>query len=134
MTFDNLRIETRFPIYKINTIYACYYKKIKIKNKATNDLVSEKIFLCKQDISPLVKLNVERNVLSQDWTDFEDNVTSIEKLSKYKFATVGYDIGSKYIEGWGTKYTYFDWGTIFSHKKTYLENIIDFMDSNYPMI
>lgn len=133
LTFDNLRIETRFPIYKINTIYACYYKKIKIKNKATNDLVSEKIFLCKQDISPLVKLNVERNVLSQDWTDFEDNVTSIEKLSKYKFATVGYDIGSKYIEGWGTKYTYFDWWTIFSHEKTYLENIIDFMDSNYPI-
>ena len=30
LTLENMRLETRYPIYKINKIYMCYYKKIKI--------------------------------------------------------------------------------------------------------
>lgn len=123
MTVDNMRLETRFPIYKINKITMCYFKKsiIAADENAT-------MFLCKQDITPLVKLNTERNVLSQDWDDFKYNFPfSIEEMAQYKMCTVGYDIGSKYITGWGTRYTYpAGWWDI---TKTYIENIVNILDS-----
>lgn len=133
LTLENLRLETRYPIYKINKVYMCYYKKIQLINdKGNKD--GERIFLCKQDISKLVKLNSERNLLSEDWVDFEDNVnsgTSLDELSQYKLSTIGYDIGSKHITGWGTKYTYVE-NVIHDKTKTYIENIIKIMDIKYP--
>ena len=56
MTLENMRLETRYPIYKINRILMCYYKKVKIKNHLNSQDEREAIFLCKQDITPLVVL------------------------------------------------------------------------------
>lgn len=129
MTLGNMRIETRFPIYKINKIYMCYYKKVKISNLNTNK-EEEKIFLCKQDITPLVKLNTERNVLSEDWEEFEKEApNTIDSLGKYKIATVGYDIGSNNIEGWGTVYTYpSSSNSFYDATQSYVENIFKIVD------
>lgn len=144
LTLENMRLETRYPIYKINKVYMCYYKKIKVKMPDTN-LVEEKIFLCKQDISKLVKLNSERNLLSQDWDEFEDTTIkqkTIDELAKYKMMTVGYDIGSNYIEGWGAKYTYpSNWFAngqsegfqIFDNTASYIQNIFGVMNNFYPL-
>lgn len=128
MTIENMRIETGFPIYKINKIYMCYYKKIKVGGLPDS---KDKMFLCKQDITPLVKLESERNLLSQDWDEFnEQQPSSIEAMAKYKLCTVGYNIGSNYIEGWGTKYTYpIGWYDITA---TYIENILKIIDNIYP--
>lgn len=133
LTIGNMRLETRFPIYKINKVYMCYYKKITLRNNDNVD--TEKMFLCKQDITALVKLNEERNLLNQDWEDFtEDDVpNTVEELAEYKLATVGYDIGSNVIEGWGTKYSYVPDYSWFSNTKTYIENIFSFMDNKYPL-
>lgn len=129
MTLENMRIETRYPIYKINKVLMCYYKKCIITDSDGNE--TNKIFLCKQDITKLVKLDSERNLLSQDWDDFEDtSPTSIDEMAKYKMCTVGYSIGSNYIEGWGTSYTYPDgW---WDKEKTYIENIMTKIDSFKP--
>jgi len=131
LTLDNLRIETRFPIYKINKIYMCYFKKSTYFDE--NDDAHDISFLCKQNITKLVKLNSERNCLSEDIDEFNSaDMIDVENLSKYKLATIGYDIGSNYIDGWGTKYTYprgFFWQT---EVKSYIENIFEFMDLHYP--
>ena len=129
LTLDNMRLETRFPIYKINKIYLCYYKKGKIiSGGSVTD--KKKIFLCKQDITKLVKLDSERNLLSQDWNSFTENISSIDDLAKYKLSTVGYSIGSKYITGWGTKYSYPQgWWDV---NKTYIENILTYIDNFNP--
>ena len=213
MTVENMRLETRYPIYKINKIYMCYYKKGKIlvpneetltdsrqvtirtgdkgtfvlevegtvknvkivssNNRVTtsyttklndtlkesrvtisynttyteesstinteiiyvpnnySDKPKEKIFLCKQDITELVKLNSERALLKEDWNKFEaKRPNSIEELAKYRLCTVGYDIGENKITGWGTKYKYPKgwWET----PKTYIENILSCVDSINP--
>ncbi len=132
MTIGNMQLETQFPIYKINKIYMCYYKKVKIYKN--NQYVKTKGFLCKQDITQLVKLEQERQVLSQDWNDFETTPPSgsncIDKMSNYKLCTVGYTIGSNVISGWGESYTYpKGWWDI---TKTYIENIFNIIDVNIP--
>lgn len=134
MKISDLRIETRFPIYKINKVYMCYYKKGRIVDLDGENTGEVRAFLCKQDITPLVKLNSERNLLSQDWDDFNkitDNPYDINTLAKYKICTVGYDIGSNYITGWGEKYQYIK-GTIWEPKVTYVENIFKFIDKENP--
>ena len=80
----------------------------------------------------MVLTNEERNLLSKDWNDFENvNPVSITELAQYRLATLGYDIGSKFIEGWGTSYTYPSgwWSTT---EKTYIENILRVMDLHRP--
>lgn len=132
LTLSNMAIETTYPIYRINKLYMCYYKKIRVKNVYSNETV-EKAFLCKQDISKLIKLNSERNVLSEDWTSFnEKNVRSVDDLSKFKISTIGYDIGSKRISGWGEQYTSYALFNWFPKINTYLQKIFEFMDETYP--
>lgn len=131
LTIDNMRLETTYPIYKINKMYMCYYKKFIIKTPDQPDEV--KAFLCKQDITKLVKLSSERNVLSEDWSKFNSiNVKKVEDLSKFKIGTIGYDIGNKYIDGWGTKYTSYFLFNWFPSVNTYAQKILYFMDKFYP--
>ena len=131
MTLANMRLETRFPIYKINKMYMCYYKQGQFYDK--DGSLKTKIFLCKQDITPLVKLGTERNVLSQDWSDLEEeNPTTAEKMAKYKMCTVEYNIGSKYITGWGEMYTYPQVGTFWDITKNYLQTIFEKLDVQNP--
>lgn len=144
LTLQNLRLETRYPIYKINKVYMCYYKKINFKIKGT-ETMETKYFLCKQDISKLVKLNSERNLLSQDWNDFHSGgikYKTVDELSKYKMMTVGYNIGSNYIEGWGTQYSYpSNWWSegstngflLFDNTASYVQNIFGIMNNFYPL-
>ena len=145
LTLENMRLETRYPIYKINKIYMCYYKKVKVVKTNENfydDETKNNVFLCKQDITKLVKLNSERNLLSQDWDEFEKlkGVSSIDELSKFKMLTVGYNIGSNFIEGWGTKYTYpTNIPNIATNFKlwdvqtSYIQNIFGLMNELYPL-
>lgn len=133
MTLENMRIETKFPIYKINKIYMCYFKKVIFYENDKEP--TENYFLCKQDITPLVKLNSERNILSEDIEDFNLDINSpIEEISKFKLATVGYDIGSNYIEGWGTKYSYPHQNFWWQGETTvaYIENMFNYMNRKYP--
>ena len=136
MTIGNMRVETKYPIYKINKFYMCYYKKASIYKLENGKQVYSRdmVFLCKQDITDLVKLEEERQVLSEDWTDFNENVPSgancIEEMAKYKLCTVGYSIGGNVISGWGTMYKYprYWWDV----SKSYLENIFTIVDKNLP--
>lgn len=135
MTFANMRLEFTHPIYRISKVNMCYYKSVTINS-------TTKYFLCKQDISKLVLQNATRNLLSEDWQQFGTNPpstmeayyngsTKVYGLSDYKFCTVGYDIGSKYITGWGTTYTYPTgwWKT----SRSYIENIMNVVDEINPM-
>lgn len=129
MTLQNMRLETKFPIYKINKLYMCYYKKSNVIKKNEDGTNTNYYFLCKQDITPLIKLNTERNALSKDWNDFETNLPkNIEELAEYKLATLGYDIGSNHITGFGELYEY-PKGWWSQEKRTYLENILRVVDS-----
>lgn len=140
MTLSNMRVETQFPIYKINKIYMCYYKKAHIYKDVIVDGIStptktrDMVFLCRQDITPLVKIEQERQVLSQDWNNFNDEKPAgsncIEEMAQYKLCTVGYSIGSNIISGWGTEYKYpKGWWDITA---TYIENIFNVIDINKP--
>ena len=171
LTLENLKLETRFPIYKINKMYMCYYKKARVVSKiswesgisypygqkVTKDNVmivciktggsstefiaeewgvlnKDKIFLCKQDITKLILLEQERNLISQDWTeliDKKDSFTSVDEMATYKFCTLGYSIGSNEINGFGTKYDYFE-SYRWDKTATYIQNILGIMDRIYP--
>ena len=176
LTVENLQLETKFPIYKINKIYMSYYKKILIRAKkvwssgkeykvgdvvrlndeeivpmyvchtahTSGDTFNDsnwtlkstpdyKVFLCKQDITKLVQLNSARNLISQDWTDITDStqIENVDDMSKYKFFTLGYDIGSNKITGFGTMYEYFN-NPFWNEKATYIQNILFNMDKLYP--
>jgi hypothetical protein len=47
-------------------------------------------------------------------------------------STIGYDIGTKKISGWGQKYTTYVIYNWFPEAKTYIEQIFKFMDKFYP--
>lgn len=141
MTISNMRLELGMPIYKINKIYLCYYKNIKVNyynatdsdgNSLASKGIEDGVMLCKQDISKLVKLNTERNLLSQDWEDLQETnpPQSVDDMAKYKFCTVGYDIGSKYITGWGDIYTYPTFWN--DNQYTSVQNIVSKLDYFYP--
>ena len=138
MTISNMRLELGMPIYKIRKIYLCYYKDIKVNyaNAVTKPEgvtgVQDGVMLCKQDITKLVKLNTERNLLSQDWENLQVKTPpkSIDDMAKYKYCTVGYDIGSRYITGWGDIYTYPTFWN--DNKYTSVQNIVSKMDYFYP--
>lgn len=134
LTYSNLRLETTYPIYKINKIYMCYYKPLYIKG--TDGIKNfDYTILCKQDITPFIKLNSERNLLSQDTATFANNVDpTIEEFTSYKFGTIGYDIGSNYISGWGEQYSYLT-GNFWWQEETrsILQNIFEYMDRKYPV-
>lgn len=135
MTISNMRLELGMPIYKINRVLLCYYKKIRVDFDGTNrkdEGTKDAVILCKQDITKLIKLNTERNLLSQDWEDLhESNVPrNVDDMSKFKFCTVGYDMGSKYITGWGERYTYPAYWN--DNIYTTIQNIAAKMDYFYP--
>lgn len=124
MTLSDLQIELSHPIYKINKIYLEYYKK------SHDD--PNKAVLAKFDITPLVKLNSERQLLSHDWTGLAENdfidyngngYIDINDFAKYYFFTIGYNIGSTSISGWGESLNFSKDGII-SQRHSVLENII----------
>lgn len=135
LTLSNMRLETKFPIYKINKIYMCYYKRAQIWEQNSSSYTGkDKIFLCKQDITKLVRMKEEEATLSKDWNEFEaTEPTTIDELAQYRLCTVDYTIGSNIIDGWGTSYEYPSgwWGNQ-TATKTYIENIFKILDKYYP--
>lgn len=149
LTLDSLTLETRFPIYKINSIKMCYYKKATLEPIDKTQSSVTKIFLCKQDITPLVLLNTVRNSLSTNWKSYQKSTsttdihdfsdidysevqkpnTGLEYAAQYKLCTIGYDIGSNKITGWGTKYDYLTGFLWFKGSCSYIENIVNLVDN-----
>lgn len=125
MTIENMYLETRFPIYKINKMTLCYYKKVAIVDTESKE--TEKCFLCEHDITDLILQNNVRNALSADWSTYPREINERSDMSKYKILTVGYDIGSNKITGWGTKYQYYTF-LWFQNTKTYIENILTLLE------
>lgn len=121
MTLGNMRLEFSHPIYKINKINLCCYEK---------SLSGETYRIFRQDITPLVLQNSVRNLMSEDWSSLSTLPETIEKLSKYKFCTVGYDIGGKHITGWGDRYQYIEgW---FRKERTTIENMLLWLSRQKP--
>lgn len=152
LTLDGLTLQTRFPIYKINSIKMCYYKVAHLIDSTTNSEVATKLVLIKQDITSLVLQNTVRNSLSTNWETFrsgdnpnEDphdysdiNYSNIQSenagilyAAQYKLCTIGYDIGSNSISGWGETYEYLDF-LWFKGENSYIENIVNLMDALSP--
>lgn len=135
MTIDNMQLETTHKLYRIKKMHMCYYKKAKIYNKDNLQNHRDVWFLCKQDITPLIKLDSEWNLLSQDWSDLDSNpIKSIDDLSQYKLTTVSYSMGGNTIQGWGTRYNMYKDGVITAYDvaRTYIENILYKVDALNP--
>lgn len=137
MTIDNMHLETTHKIYKVNKFYMCYYKRASVIN-LTKHTTKKIWFFCKQDITPLIKNQAEWGVLKQDWRDLDNptaHPTSIYELAQYKLGTVSYSIGGNSIDGWGTRYQEYDKTLLNAYDitKTYIENIIGFVDYINPL-
>lgn len=129
LTLENMRLELNHPIYKIKKVYLCYYNTYDVEE---NGQIEQKMTLCKQDITPLVLLNSQRQLLSKEYIgSIVSYPSSIEELSKYYFATVGYDMGSRYITGWGMKYTA-PLAVFWNTERSTIENILDFLMYKTP--
>lgn len=148
LDLENLTVQTRYPIYKINKFYICYYKKYEIRDiNDSSSILKSGVFLCKHDMTKLILQNSVRNSLTTNWQSFvsgdsEQSRTisytqpelldeGLDFASRFKLCTVGYDIGTNQISGWGTSYEYlnFLW---FQEKKTYIENIINLLENINP--
>lgn len=150
MTINNMQLETSFPIYKINKIYLCYYKKGLAKGTSSSGKTLEREiqFLCKQDITGLIRLGQERAMLSLDWSKMRSidftNLSleqTIKTLSQYQMGTFEYNINSNIISGFGQKYNYASnfWNDpsikgsyFFDYTQTYIENIASILDNKNP--
>lgn len=126
MTYSGLAVETEHPIYRINKFYICYFSQWR-KNT-----------LVKCDMTSFVIPNATRSFLSNDYLNYvrhmpttvngyykpSDHSTYILGACDYRFNTVGYDIGSTRITGWGEEQKYTLDGITFQ-RKTILENILN---------
>ena len=136
LTIDNLELETSRNIYKINKMYMCFWKKGIASCTVNGNLETiDIIFLCKQDISPLIKNSTEWGMLTQDWRDLSRIPASVYDLSEFKLTTVSYAIGSNIISGWGTRYSEYKESllNVYDVQKTYIENIFEYMNRLYPL-
>jgi len=124
LTIDSLRLELSHPIYRIKKVYLCYYARYDIGDE-------QKMRLVKQDISKLVLLNAQRNLLSEDWATYETPPANINQLAKFKYATIGYSIGDRNLSGWGMKYSHPQY-VFWTATKTVIENILDFVMARTP--
>lgn len=130
LTLDALRLELSHPIYRITKILMCHYNDMTATTSA--GAVSTYSGVVKHDITPLVLMNSQRNLLSEDWASLNAATPkSLKELAKFKYATVGYDVGSRHITGWGAKYTYPSC-VFWSGSKTVIENIFTFAHKLAP--
>lgn len=130
LTLESLRLELAHPIYRITKIMMCHYNTMTTTDSDGTTKTYKGVI--KHDITPLVLMNSQRNLLSEDWASLNAaKPESLKELAKYKYATIGYDVGSRYITGWGAKYTYPSC-VFFSGTKTVIENIFTFANSLAP--
>lgn len=137
LTLANMELETRFPIYKIDKVYMCYYKVVELLD-LDNSTVTYKPYMVKQDITAFVVKNELRQTLSTNLTalnnlNVRDPDVESDDIAKFQPMTVGYSTGAKNISGWGNKFTKLKnsfWNT--SNTKTAIEYIYDLMDFKHP--
>lgn len=159
------KIILQHPIYSIKKCLMSLYRKVNItyiSNGSTKTL--NNVFMRVQwDISPLILLNSKRNILSQDmvtkgWTESgsDDNKTwtgalpnsgtvainansswsqILEYMQNFKYTTLGYDIGSKEIQGIEDSYSQLKGWWFWLDTKTYTtwEAIVDTCIKKLPM-
>ena len=132
MTLSNMGIELGHKIYKISKFNMCYYRDVATYDINENLISGNSQLLCKQDMTPLCKIDQEWKLLSQDWKAMASAPKTIAEMSKYKLGTVYYSIGGKSIKGWGTHYqTYGENAlTAWDITHTYIENIVDVLDKS----
>lgn len=131
MTLDNMILQTRFPIYKINKLYVCYFKTVLVTRKNDNSSYT-KLVLVKQDITKIVLQDTVRNTLATDWTAIAHDAWKYideNQMSKYRIFTLGYSIGSNIISGWGEKISYIKDLLGWAYDTyAYIEIILDLLD------
>lgn len=133
MTLGDIQLELRFPIYKIHKVNVCYYKQLTFLKNINGEVGTyQKIFLYKQDITPLILENKVRDTLPADWTNIPSTAPeNIEELTQNKIFTLGYSQGSNIISGWGTQYSYVTgWWT--EANFVYLEQILSWFHRFNP--
>lgn len=144
MDMSDWQLTTTHRIYDVKKVEMIYPKRITGYRRYTGDTDITKAYeqesgdfvWVHQDITPLVLQEEVRNALSRDWTDLnnldrENSPKTIEELAQYKFATLGWQIGQTFIQGFGDTYSYpqnFFWDA----RRSYIENIVRFMDEHYP--
>ncbi len=127
LSLDNMRLELSYPIYDIKKVYMCYWK-----TKGEN---TTQVYKVKQDITKLVLRAEQRQLLSEDWTRYSyTSCTTVDEFRKFKYATIGYYQYSKYIAGWGERYTYLKKRifTNYRYTNTVIENIFNFYNRVNP--
>lgn len=80
-------------------------------------------FFFERDITPLCVERNKRNLLDTDFLKMNQEVNTVEKLSKYIYGTVAYDIGGKVIEGFSSTYSEFTIVDFWDGTRTYIENM-----------
>lgn len=137
MTLSNMRVETTHKIYKVKKMNMCWYQKAQVLD--VKNVKKENIWALRRfDITPLVKIKEEWDLLSQDWRIAEKaEPKNIEDLSQYKISTISYSMGGTTISGWGERYSkpkqteYL--GKVFDIEKTYMENIVNILDMAFAI-
>lgn len=125
LNLGNLSIELAYPIYEIERVVMKYYIKI-----------GDYYYEYKSDITPFVVRSEKRNQLSTDWETFDYIKSGMvkEEFAKFKYATVGYSIGSKKISGWGDTYSFLN-NYVFTNTRevrSVIENMVEYCAINYP--
>ncbi len=164
-TNGSSKIILQHPIYSVKKCLMSLYRKVNItyvSNGSTKTL--NNVFMRVQwDISPLILLNSKRNILSQDmvtkgwtksgpdesptWTGTLPNSGTVainansswsqtlEYMQNFKYTTLGYDIGSKEIQGIEDSYSQLEGWWFWLGNKTYTtwEAIVNTCIEKLPM-
>ena len=137
LTINNMRLETGFPIYKLNKVYMCYYKKCEAAYYDANqtEQIINAYFLCKQDITKLCVLNNERQALYKDTRVASADTDTTDFMKDNYYFSLGYSQGSNLITGFGEMFQYVEKGlgfTTYNKTECIIRNILNNMDALYP--
>ena len=136
LTINNMRLETSFPIYKLNKVYVCYYKRINPLYNSGTTIGGNYYFLCKQDITDFCVLNNERQALYKDTRIASADNPTIDEMKQCYYFTLGYSIGSNLITGFGEMFSHLTFSqgsfTYWNKQECIFRNLMNAIDKIYP--
>lgn len=136
MTINNMRLETGFPIYKLNKVYVCYYKKCApLYNSEGHQAVRNwHYFLCRQDITDFCVLSNERQALYKDARIASNQDLSLAEMKDCYYYTLAYSIGSNLITGFGEMFSYLssDGLSTWDSNECIIRNLVNRLDKMFP--
>lgn len=138
LTINNMRLETGFPIYKINKIYACYYKKGETIYEDSYDgtvtVGDDVYFLCKHDITDFCVLANERQALYKDTRLASVTNPTIDEMKQCYYFTLAYSIGSNLITGFGETFGHLEYSglTTWNKEECIFRNLLNNLNRLYP--